>query len=96
MVFEWFGRLSAIKGSGALDKAPAQGRPAFLTEDVQLLDRILTGGSTLWVTSIDAGAGTAMVVLDGDRRESIPSRSISVLMNAYSQVLLDITFKPVR
>ena len=96
LVLEWFGRLSAVRGAGALIRAPVSGRPAFLTEDVQFLDRIVTTGSAVWVTAIDAGAGTATVVLDGDRRETLPSRAVSVLMNAYSPVLPQLMFRPVN
>ena len=96
LVLEWFGRLSAVRGTDALIKAPPSGRPAFLTEDVQFLDRIVTTGSTVWVTAIDAGAGTATVLLDGSRSESVPSHAISVLMNAYSPVLPQLTFRPVN
>ena len=56
----------------------------------------MTTGSAVWVTAIDAGAGTATVVLDGDRRETLPSRAVSVLMNAYSPVLPQLMFRPVN
>jgi len=95
LVYEWFGRLSAVRGAGALRKAPAGGRPAYLVEDVQFLDRMISAGAAVWVTSIDAASGTASIVLENDRRESIPSRSVGVLMNAYSRVLPQLTFKPV-
>jgi hypothetical protein len=47
------------------------------------------------VMAIDAGAGTATVLLDGNRSETVPSRAVSVLMNAYSQVLPQLRYKPV-
>ena len=95
LVFEWFGRLSAVRGTDALRPAPPGGRPAFLTEDVQFLDRVLNSGSAIWVTDIDAGTGTATVVLEGDREESVPSRAVSVLMNAYSRVIPQLVFRSV-
>ncbi len=95
LVYEWFGRLSAVRGSDALRPAPSGGRPAYLIEDVQFLDRVLGTGSAVWVTGINAAAGTADIVLDGDRREAVPSRSVSVLMNAYSPLLPQLEFKPV-
>ena len=95
LVFEWFGRLSAVRGSGALTGAPDGGRPAILKEEVQFLDRVLTAGSTLWVVAIDAGARTATVVLDEGRRETIPSTSISVIMNEFRPTLGLLSFRPV-
>ena len=95
LVFEWFGRLSVVRGIDALRPAPPGGRPAFVTEDVQLLDRVLNRGSAIWMTDIDAGTGTATVVLEGDREESVPSRAVSALMNWYSMVIPQPVFRPV-
>ena len=95
LVFEWFGRLSAVRGGGALIKAPEGGRPGVLSEEVQFLDRVLSAGSSVWVVAIDAGARTASVVLDGGRRETVPSTSVAVVMNAYGQTLRDLSFRPV-
>lgn len=96
LVLESFGRMSAIRGQSPLVRAPATGRPGMVVEDVQLLDGILSRGSTLWITSIDAGAGTATVQLDGGRTQSIPNKSISVLMNAYSTALGTAVYKKVN
>jgi hypothetical protein len=96
LVFEWFGRLSAVRGTGALTRAPDGGRPAILNEEVQFLDRVLSAGSTLWVVAIDAGARTATVVLDGGRREAIPSTSISVIMNEFRPTLASLSFRSVQ
>lgn len=95
LVFEWFGRLSAVRGTGALIKAPEGGRPGVLSEEVQFLDRVLSAGSSVWVVAIDAGAKTATVVLDKGRRETIPSTSVAVVMNAFGQTLRDLIFQPV-
>jgi hypothetical protein len=96
LVFEWFGRLSAVRGNGALTRAPDGGRPAILKEEVQFLDRVLAAGSTLWVVAIDAAARTATVVLDGGRRETIPSTSVSVIMNEFRPTLGALSFRPVQ
>ena len=68
----------------------------MVVEDVQLLDGVLSVGSTLWINSIDAGAGTATVQLDGGRTQKIPNKSISVLMNAYSTALGTAVYKKVN
>ena len=95
LVFEWFGRLSAVRGGGGLIKAPEGGRPGVLSEEVQFLDRVLSAGSSVWVVAIDAGARTATVVLDGGRRETVPSTSVAVVMNAFGQTLRELSFRPV-
>ncbi len=45
LVYEWFGRLSAVQGASALAPAPPEGRPGFLSEDVEFLDRVLVAPS---------------------------------------------------
>jgi len=94
LAFEWFGRLSAIKGPNALSRVPSEGRPGYVTQDIQFLDRVIQAGSAVWVTGIDAGSGRATIVLDGNRTEKIPSTSITVLMNAYDQILRAAQYKP--
>ena len=96
LVLESFGRMSAIRGQNPLVMAPSTGRPGMVVEDVQLLDGVLSVGSTLWINSIDAGAGTATVQLDGGRTQKIPNKSISVLMNAYSTALGTAVYKKVN
>ena len=96
LCFEYFGRMSAVRGPEALKKAPPTGRPGVLQEDVQLMDRVLGSGSSFWVLSIDAATGTATIQLDGGRREKVPNKSISVLANAFDQYLANAAFKPVE
>ena len=93
LVFEWFGRLSAIRGDNALTPAPSEGRPGYVTQDIQFLDRILQAGAAVWVTGIDAGSEQATIVLDGNRTENVPSSKVTVLMNAYDQVLRTAQYK---
>ena len=87
LVYEWFGRMSAVRGDSALRRAPAGGRPAYVTKDVQMMDGTLHQGSAVWVKSIDAGSGKATVQLEGGRTEVVPNESVEVLMNAFSETL---------
>jgi hypothetical protein len=93
VVQEWFGRMSAIRGEGALRPAPPNGRPGFLTRDVQLMDGILREGSTVWIEAIDSGSQRATIRLDGDRTVEIPSEHVAVLANAFTENLRGATYR---
>jgi len=80
------GRISAIRGRGALSPAKP-GAPAFLTKDFQIGDRTLRQSSTLWVLGQNPGGERATVQLDRDRTQDVPSAAIRLL----SQVLADAT-----
>jgi hypothetical protein len=93
LVYEWFGRLSSVRGQGALIKAPAKGRPGLLIKEVQLLDGILGEGSAFWVEAIDPGSQRATIRLDGGRTVQVPSESIAVLMNAFTDALREAAYR---
>ena len=81
--FEQHGRMSALRGAGALTPAAPGGKPGYVTQAVQLLDRTLPAGMVLWVTGLDAAAGAATVQLPGGRAERVPVAAVAILSNAY-------------
>ena len=95
LVFESFGRMSAVRGRASLTRAPAGGRPGLLIEEVQMMNGLLSAGSTLWVISMDPATATAKVQLTGGRIQTIPSKSIALLSNAYGEALGRSAFRAV-
>jgi len=95
LIFESFGRISAVHGRASLTRAPAGGRPGYLTEEVQMMNGILAAGSTLWVLSMDPATATATVQLAGGRVQTIPSKNIALLSNAYGEALGRSAFRAV-
>ena len=85
--FEQHGRLSAIRGAGALTPALHGGKPGSVVVPIQLLDRTLIPGMVLWIQSLDAAEGVATVQLAGGRTERVPSASVAILSNAYRNAL---------
>ena len=81
--FEQHGRMSALRGAGALTPAAPGGKPGYVTRPVQLLDRTLPAGMVLWITGLDAAAGAATVQLASGRSERLPADSVTILSNAY-------------
>jgi hypothetical protein len=96
-VFESFGRMSAVRPSQCLTRAPTVGRPArVVNEIVTMEDLKIVAGSTVWMLRYNTANRTAVVMLGGRREFEIPSESVTVLFNAFEETMRSATFQQVH
>ena len=94
--FESHGRMSALRPARCLTAAPVQGRPAYVSEElVTMSDIKIMAGSTVWMLRYNTANRTAVVRLAGGKELEVPSESITLLSNAYSDWMRTATFAPV-
>jgi streptogramin lyase len=77
--FESTGRLSAIRGRGALTPANAGGTPALVIKPIEISGRTFQPGSTVWVVSTAPSGDTSTVQLEGGATQALPSASLRPL-----------------
>jgi hypothetical protein len=81
------GRVSAIRGRGALTPAAAGGAPALVTKPIEISGRTLQPGSTVWVVS-SSGDGS-MVQLEGGATQAVPSATLRPVAAALADLTAD-------
>ncbi len=87
--YEASGRVSAIRGRGALTPAPAGGTPALVTKDVESGGRTLRQASSVWVVATAADGQHASVQLDGGTTLELESASLRFLSNVLTDATAD-------
>lgn len=85
--FESTGRLSAIRGRGALTPVTAGGTPALVIKPIEMSGRTIQPGSTVWVVSTAGDQST--VQLEGGTTQAIASASLRTLASTYSDHTAD-------
>lgn len=96
-VFESFGRMSAMRPAQCLTRAPAVGRPARVVSEIVTMEDVkIVEGSTVWMLRYNTANRTAVVRLAGGRELEIPSESVTVLFNAFDEVMRSAHFEQVH
>jgi streptogramin lyase len=85
--FESTGRLSAIRGRGALTPATAGGTPALVIKPIEVSGRKYEPGSTVWVVSASGESSTVQV--EGGATQNFPSASLRTLSATLSDHTAD-------
>jgi hypothetical protein len=97
LVFESFGRMSAMRPANCLTPAPLTGRPASVTQEiVTMADVSIPAGSTVWMLRYNVPNRTAVVRLAGGVELEVPSESIGLLSNNYAEAVRNAYFQRVH
>ncbi len=87
--FESTGRLSAIRGRGALTPAAKGGSPALVAKPIESAGRTLQPGSTVWVVSAASGGEQSTIQLEGGGTQSVPAASLRRLASTLADATAD-------
>jgi hypothetical protein len=87
--FESTGRLSAIRGRGALTRATGGGTPALVIKPTEISGRTFQPGSTVWVVPSAATGDSSTVQLDGGTTQALPTASLRMLAATLSDHTAD-------